>query len=168
VTLRVDGRTIHQPLQVAPDPRVKLPAAAFARQAALARRIQTAQARLARAEAEARALRKALSVPGRGSEEARRLDGEVAALQGAAITANPANVWAAPVTGLQTFRYLDGALGQLLHAVDGADADPSPDAIRGCERQESLLAATLAAWEALARRGQSLLKVDSPGGGTHI
>ncbi len=167
VTLRVDGRAFQQPLRVAPDPRMKLPAAAYARQYALAGRIEAAQVRLAGAEAAARALRKALATAG-GDEEARRLDSEVAALQGAAVTANPANVWAAPVTGLQTFRYLGGALGQLLHAVDGADADPSPDAIKGCERQESLLATTLAAWEVLARRDRTLLKLDRPGTGTHI
>lgn len=167
VTLRVDGRAFQQPLRVAPDPRMKLPAAAYARQYALAGRIEAAQVRLAGAEAAARALRKALATAG-GDEEARRLDREAAALQGAAVTANPANVWAAPVTGLQTFRYLGGALGQLLHAVDGADADPSPDAIKGCERQESLLATTLAAWEVLARRGRTLLKLDRPGTGTHI
>jgi len=175
VTLTVDGQVFRQSLLVAPDPRVTLPAAVFARQYALARRIEAAQVRLARAQAGAQALRRALAgrmaLPGSG--EARRLDQDVAGLVGFPATANPANSWAAPVTGLQTFRYLGGALGQLLHAVDGADADPSPDAIKGCERQESLLATTLAAWEALRRRGLALeagsaSKVDSPPAGTHI
>ncbi len=154
VTLAVDGRTHRQSLQVAPDPRVHLPASAFAAQADLARQVEGLRTRLARAEAEARALHRSLA--GRTGEPARKLAGEVAALAGLAATANPANVWAVPIPDIHGFRYLDGALGQLQRAVDGADAAPSPDARTGFRRLGTLAADVLARWEALKRRAAAL------------
>ena len=60
VALTVDGQTWTQPLTVAPDPRVHLPADAYAQQFAFARQVEAAQARLAPAEAEAKRLHAAL------------------------------------------------------------------------------------------------------------
>jgi hypothetical protein len=159
VALTVDGRSFQQPLEVVPDPRVALPAAAYARQDALAGRIEAAQIRLALAQAEAQTIHKALLAldgDARSGAEARRLDADVTDLAGLTRTANPANAWAVPVTSLQSFRYLDGALGQLLRAVEGADADPSPDAVAGIARLESRLTATLATWKSMKDQTQAL------------
>ncbi len=154
MNLTVDGRHFQQPLDVAPDPRVALPAAAYARQYALAGRIDAARVRLARAQVQAQALPQSLRTSG---EEGRSLDRQVTSLAGLTETANPANSWAVPVTSTLSFRYLDGALGQLLRAVDGADADPSPDAITGLAKLESRLTASLATWASLRQQGQALV-----------
>ncbi len=159
LTLDIDGQLLRQPLEVEPDPRVVLPAAAYARQDALAAAIEAAQVRLARAQAEARRAHATLAAPGPDAslgEEARRLDGEVVAIAGLASTANPANVWAAPVTDVESFRFLEVALRGLMGAVDGADADPSPDAVAGASRLQRLLAMTLGRWERLRARARAL------------
>ncbi len=52
VTLTVDGRSFRQPLTIAPDPRVKAPAASYRQVFALARRIEADRARLKAALAE--------------------------------------------------------------------------------------------------------------------
>jgi len=152
VELAVDGRRFRQALEVAPDPRVTLPSAAYAQQFALAGKIEAARVRLARAQSQAQSLHKSLLAAG---PEARELDREVTTLAGLTGTANPANSWAVPVTSTLSFRFLDGALGQLLRAVDGADAEPTPDAVRGLTRLESRLTDALAAWEGLRRKGQA-------------
>ena len=144
VELDVDGHPFRQPLEVDPDPRVVLPAAAYARQDALAAKVEDAQVRLARAQSQAQVAHKALLAlrgDARSGEEARLLDDQVVALAGITSTANPANTWAVPVTSVESFRYLEVALRELLQAVDGADADPSPDAIAGFARLDATLAA---------------------------
>jgi hypothetical protein len=50
---------------------------------------------------------------------------------------------------LSSLRFLEDALETLATAVDGADADPTPDARTGFAQLESTLTRTLAAWEAL-------------------
>ncbi len=159
VELDVDGRPFRQPLEVDPDPRVVLPAAAYARQDALAAKVEDAQVRLARAQSQAQVAHKALlgmRNDARSGEEARLLDDQVVALAGITATANPANTWAVPVMSVESFRYLEVALRELLQAVDGADADPSPDAIAGFARIDALLSASLADWEALQGRATAL------------
>jgi hypothetical protein len=61
---------------------------------------------------------------------------------------NPRSV-PSPPKHLSSLRFLEGALAKLASAVDGADADPSPDARAGFAQLESTLTSTLAAWEAL-------------------
>ncbi|MDD5564911.1 MAG: hypothetical protein PHQ91_14445, partial [Thermoanaerobaculaceae bacterium] len=165
VELDVDGQAFRQPLEVDPDPRVVLPAAAYARQAALAAKVEDAQVRLARAQAQAQDVHKALLAL-RGdarSQEARLLDEQVVALAEITATANPANTWAVPVTSVESFRFLEVALRELLQAVDGADADPSPDAVAGLDRLDALLSASLADWEKLRTRGLALEGRAHPG-----
>ena len=54
-----------------------------------------------------------------------------------------------PPKSLSSLRFLEGALAKLASAVDGADADPTPDARAGFVELESTLTKTLASWEAL-------------------
>ena len=49
-----------------------------------------------------------------------------------------------PPKSLSSLRFLEGALAKLASAVDGADADPTPDARAGFAQLESTLAKTLA------------------------
>jgi photosystem II stability/assembly factor-like uncharacterized protein len=134
-----DRRT--QPLTILPDPRVVLSAADYARQFALARRIEEAAARVAAAITAADAAHKRLAV--RGPAE---LDLRVQALLGPDFGAAPA---APPPPGLTPLRTLAGKLTRLLEAVDGADAPPSPDAEAGFAQIEPVVEAALTAWTAL-------------------
>ncbi|NCT68831.1 MAG: hypothetical protein GXC76_14495 [Rhodanobacteraceae bacterium] len=156
VELEVDGRRYRQPLTVAPDPRVDLPAAAYAEQFALARAVEALHARVAAAAAEAGRLR-----DGVGERRTRADAATIAALDrfaerladvsGARAAVNPYNAWSAPPARIETLAWLDQTLGELLVAVDGADALPSPDARAGHARLAALTDTTLQAWAAFQR-----------------
>ena len=62
-----------------------------------------------------------------------------------------------PPKSLSSLRFLEGALATLASAVDGADADPTPDAQKGFVELESTLTKTLASWEALKAGGLAAL-----------
>ena len=156
VALTVDGHTLRQPLEVVPDPRVHLPAEAFLHQDALGARIEALQVQLAAAEGAARKLHGLLRARPQQGAALRTLDQKLTTLMGLAETANPANVWAVPITSTGTFRYLGGALGQLLHAVDGADGEPTPDAKAGYQRLAALLQDTLDRWKTLQQKAAGL------------
>ena len=149
VELAVDGRKLTRPLTVVPDPRVQLAPAAYRRQFELARRVEKARAALAAAQGEAAAAHKILQKRA-PDPDAAALDAE---LQAVAEIADPdPRAMRGPPKSLASFPFLDGALGKLAAAVDGADVDPSPDARAGLEHTEKTLAATLAAWEKLRPR----------------
>jgi photosystem II stability/assembly factor-like uncharacterized protein len=141
VSASVNGATQSEPLVVEPDPRVSLGSEAYAEQFSLARRIDAVRARVLTAVKEAEDLHRALS--SRGATE---LDREVRALTG------PQFGELAPVPpppGIDSLRSLRSRLDELLVAVDGADAAPTPDARTGFAATEPGVQATLAAWEAL-------------------
>ena len=148
--LDVDGARLTRPLDVVPDPRVSLPAEAYARQFALARRIEEAAGRVAAAERENGALLKALAErrQGAGAEIAGAID---ALRQRAAAVSGAGEWWELPKS-LTTLRTVRDTLGRLANAVDNADAAPSPDAVAGFEKVQPALAATLTAWEGLKTR----------------
>jgi hypothetical protein len=152
VELSVNGERLRQPLTVLPDPRVSVPADAYTRQFALARRVFAASARVAVAIAEAEKLHRTLSERRRaaGADEAKALeerDVRVQALTGPQFGEAP--VGQAPA-GLRTLRALAATLRGFATAVDGADAAPTPDVEAGFAKLEPAIEATLKAWEALA------------------
>ena len=144
VELSVGGRRLQQPLTIAPDPRIVLPADAYARQFALARRIEGVLARVAAGVEEADRAHRSLATRG-----PRDLDAQVQALAGPDFGAAPA---APPPAGLSTLRSLAAMLRTLSAAVDGADAAPTPDAEAGFADIQPAVDATLAAWRALAAK----------------
>jgi photosystem II stability/assembly factor-like uncharacterized protein len=158
VVLEVDGARLTQPLTVAPDPRVSLPAAAYAAQFALARRIEVEQARLEAASREVEALATALAerrksasakiAPAIGALEARVRD-----LSGAA----PPGQWWVPPNSLTTLRAVGAELDALATAVGNADSAPSPDAVAGFDQAQKMLATTLAAWDVLKTKDLAVL-----------
>jgi hypothetical protein len=157
VALTVDGQRLTQPLTVRPDPRVKLAEDAYARQLALALKIEPLRVRAATAAHEAEKLLEALAPRGKGADaaSARDIDAfseRVHALLGGKPTANPKNVWSFPPQRVQTLRYVVEALDALNRAVDGADAAPSTDAVQGLARLQPLIDATLTAWQTLQTR----------------
>jgi hypothetical protein len=142
VELSVDGQTLTQPLTIAPDPRVSLPPETYARQFALARRVEGMRERVAATVAEAERVQAALAAKG-----AHDLDVRVRALTGPQFGEIPPG---APPAGLSSLRALANTLANLATAVDGADAEPTADAEAGLAKIEPAVDATMAAWAELA------------------
>jgi photosystem II stability/assembly factor-like uncharacterized protein len=150
VALTVDGKRLTQPLLVKPDPRVELPASAYAQQHALALAIESERERVAGATHAAgkvleelgkrRAAKPALAV------ELDRDAERVHVLAGTRPSANPHNAWAFPPRQLESLRFVSESLDKLEHAVDGADAAPSKDAQDGFARIKPIEQKTLDAW----------------------
>ena len=134
-----DQRT--QPLTILPDPRVTMAPEAYARQFALARRIEATAARVAAAIAAGDVAHKRLATSGPADVDVR-----VQSLLGPEFGAAPAGP---PPAGVTPLRTLAGTLSRLLEAVDGADAPPSPDAEAGFAQIEPVVEAALAAWTAV-------------------
>jgi hypothetical protein len=141
IELGVGGVRQTRPLTVAPDPRLSLPAEAYARQFTLARRVEALLARVAAAVDEADAAHKTLA-----ARAATDLDRQVQALLGPDFGSIPV---AAPPAGLSALRVLSASLRTLLAAVDGADAAPTPDAQAGLTKIEPAVEAALSAWQSL-------------------
>jgi photosystem II stability/assembly factor-like uncharacterized protein len=158
VELSVDGERITRPLVVEPDPRVTLSPGAYGRQFELARRAERAREAAASAMQEAQALHKELVARAKGSPAAANSGGPLAhavadldaqALALSEVAESSPRVFPGPPQSLSSLRFLEGALENLFTAVDGADADPTPDAQAGFALLETTLTRTLAAWEAL-------------------
>ncbi|HET7434646.1 MAG TPA: hypothetical protein VFN10_08045 [Thermoanaerobaculia bacterium] len=136
VALTVDGKRLTQSLTIAPDPRVKLPASAYAEQFAMARDIAALRATIATAITESESLLK------NADEAARtRIIGIVGEQTSFGVTSGP-NV-APPTT---TLRFIDQQLSNLLDAVDGADAAPSVDARTSFAKLKQMADEALKAW----------------------
>jgi photosystem II stability/assembly factor-like uncharacterized protein len=143
VVLTVDGKRLEQPLRIVPDPRIQLPPSVYADQYTLARQIDALRATLAAAIEESDAL---LDKTNDDALRARIREVAGANVQFGAIT-GPNNP---PVP--TTLRFLANALENLLEAVDGADATPSPDARAGFVRVQGNAQRALAAWSEVRRR----------------
>ena len=161
VELTVDGQSYTQMLTVAPDPRVDLPATAYADAFALARKVEALQVRINEAKHAADALRSTLDEKRKSAtsaSEKRKLDALEArlnAVTGNTPAHNPINAWAFPPKSTRTLTYLDRALGQLQQSVDGADAAPSAGAQFGYTKLAELVEQTLADWRELAQDSQA-------------
>jgi len=161
VVLNAAGQKLEQALTVLADPRVDLPASAYAQQFALAKRVEEQRERIARASREVEA---ALDALGKARSAASSLAGEidattarVRALSGTHAAANPHNAWAFPPKDTRSLLFLSTELDSLLLAVDGADAAPSPDAQHGFDAALPLVDGTLANWEQLKTRDMTAL-----------
>jgi hypothetical protein len=134
LVMTAGDRKLTQPLTVVPDPRVKLPASAYAEQFALAKQIEQTRAAIAAAMQEAAALTK----------EKPDLAERIKALSG-----GPAGeAFPPPPAPPSSLRFIDGALAKLASAVDGADAAPTRDARDAWAQLKPAADAALAAWKA--------------------
>jgi hypothetical protein len=153
VVLTVDGAKQEQPLRVLADPRVNLPATAYAQQFALAQSIQALSTRVSAAAREAGALVRALKkarAPDKGLD--REISGlleRAAAFSGVREAPNPHNAWAYPPRDTHNFKFLADALAKLQAAVSGADAAPSVDAQNGFKALVPMVDAEQKAWDEL-------------------
>ena len=149
--LKAGGATYRQTLRVVADPRVTLPAAAFARQFALARDIEHARAEIAAALVPAARIHSAIAErrQGAGAELAGSLaaaDQELLAVSDLAPPLRSPDSIGGAVTSTAGLRYLAAAFRELERAVDGADAAPSADAEHGYLSHRALLDTALAKW----------------------
>ena len=153
VALTVDGATYRQPLTITPDLRVKLAPDAYARQFALARQVEVDAARAHAALTDAGKLRTMLAAAQAGADAPRRARLEALSTRLQAVADLPAddprNSVPAPAQALDGLNNLAATLDKLMVAVDGADADPSPDARAGYAKARAALDPTLARWAAL-------------------
>ncbi|MGE4072766.1 MAG: WD40/YVTN/BNR-like repeat-containing protein [Lysobacterales bacterium] len=180
VVLSVDGQDHVQTLTVVPDPRIDLPPEAYRAQFEFAREIEAAQLRLGSAQAQASALHQALKSAraSAGAELQDTLgayDARVLELAGINEAPNPKNAWAMPPRSTHSFSFLAQALGKLAHAIDSADAAPSPDARQGLATLTPMLEQSLSDWKKLStvelaavnaqlrRAGKARLTVERPG-----
>ena len=149
--LIVNGISHRQTLTVAADPRIDLPAAAYADQFALAKRVEALQVRIKAANGEAGELRKALAArhDDAGGKTSTALDTftvHLDVLTGTKSAPNPYNGWSFPPQATQTLAFLDQSLAALMEAVDGADAAPSADAQAGYTKLDALCETALRKW----------------------
>ncbi len=147
VALTVDGRRLEQPLRIVPDPRVKLPASAYAEQYALASEIEALRAQVANAISESDKLFES------ATDEAQKTRiRDIAGVQTSFGAITGPNV-PPPMT---TLRALSNALENLLDAVDGADTAPSGDARARWGTLKPEVEKALAAWTDVGRASARL------------
>ena len=150
VVLTVGEQKLTQPLTVLADPRLDLPATAYAQQFELARRIEAQRTRVADASMQIEAVLAALKTARVDAPSlAREIDEttrKVRSVSGMRAAANPHNAWAFPARDTKNFLFLSGELDSQMLAGDGADAAPSPDVQKGFEALLPMIDATLSAW----------------------
>ncbi|HUN25921.1 MAG TPA: hypothetical protein VMU67_06390 [Steroidobacteraceae bacterium] len=153
LVLTVGGRHYRTPLVIAPDPRVEVPTAALGREFALAREVELAWSQASSADADAEKLLDALGKRHASSravdEELERVRAALSALSGAPLQAPAPNAPEPTPQRSDSLRALSSDLANLESAVDGADADPSPDALAGYGRLSRMLTAALGEWRDL-------------------
>jgi hypothetical protein len=159
VKLSINGHSLTQPLTVKMDPRVKTPADVLAQQFAIAlrcwdgaRQAQTALAQVRKFRAELKA-RKGRAGKGPVADAIAALDQKAEALEGKPLprfwmfTAEGAA--AASETNL---RKLASELTFVMELVDGADVQPTTQAVAAAEKLQRSLADLLGRWQALKGR----------------
>jgi len=135
VVLTVNGQKFTQPLMVAPDPRVKMTAAEYAEQFALARQVEQMRASLSAALTEAGAFVKRTDISEALKRRATDVSGTIA---GEEFTAPPP-----PASSL---RFVNQALAKLADALGSADSAPTTDARASWATLKPAAEAALSAW----------------------
>ena len=167
IVLTVDGKRLTRTVTVVPDPRLKLPPEAYRREFELARRIEKARAGAAQASEEIGALHKKLVERAKTEPSLAKAIGELDARVMAiseSVEPSPRSM-PAPARSLSSLRFLDETLGRLAAAVDGADGDPTHDAIAGTVQAEEALAITLESWATLRSKDLPALNAQLQQGG---
>ncbi|HKS23134.1 MAG TPA: hypothetical protein VJZ76_10080 [Thermoanaerobaculia bacterium] len=139
-SLTVDGRNIVVPFEVVPDPRVNLPATAYAEEFQLAREIEAEREKLAVALKDAGA-----QIP--------KLEGErrTRAIEISGVDPATAEAWWLFPKSTATLRFAADKLAALQSAVDGADAAPSTDARASFAQLKAMAEEALGRWGAFTK-----------------
>jgi hypothetical protein len=135
VVLSVNGQKYTQPLTVVPDPRVNLPANAYAEQFTFAREVEKMRASMSAALTEASAFVKRTDITDALRKKAVEVSGTIA---GDAFTAPPPSE--------TTLRFVSQQLDKLAGAIDSADNAPTPDARASWAKLKPAADTALAAW----------------------
>jgi hypothetical protein len=143
IVLSAGGKTLTQPLTVVPDPRVKLPLSAYVQEFALASKVVQAWSEAKSALADA--TKRLKSVRQHRDPKSMRLAQRIQDLSGASEDSE--NVAVKPPLRADSLKTLATDLQSLENAVDGADADPGPDAQASYQKLSLMLANTLREWE---------------------
>jgi len=162
VELRANGKAARQQLTLEPDPRVKVERAALIREFELAMQVLEKAKQAAAAVNEATALLTTLDA--RQAHDAslrpqiREFMAQVSAMSGMAVPGSPRaeRTTAPPAPG--SLKNLATELNKLQDAVDGADADPSPDACAAYVALSRSLNSKLQQWQQL--RASRLARLD--------
>jgi photosystem II stability/assembly factor-like uncharacterized protein len=164
VELNVGGRSYGQPLQLLPDPRVPVSAAALQREFMLARLIDQAGAEAAAARDQSRklleALQPRLAQSGIGQAKIASLFTKALTLSGLPTPARPPNEPGLKPLRTDSLQALSTDLEKLEDAVDGADADPGPDAQTAYASLSHMLNTTLAEWRHFLDHDLTMLNRD--------
>ncbi|HVC37403.1 MAG TPA: hypothetical protein VNF46_03265 [Gammaproteobacteria bacterium] len=150
VRLSVNGKSYNQPLTVLKDPRVEIFTISLSHQLKFAQQIESARVQVAEASHSIESLLKQLrSMKDKVSS---KLAGQIAALTQkldaiSGITpANPDDSVGVPPPNMENLNYLGGALADLEHAVESADAAPTTDARTGFKLQSKALEPVMHRW----------------------
>jgi len=162
VLLHAAGETLTQPLVVRGDPRVSATPEIYAHEFELARRVETIRAPVKAASDAAEALLEQLGERRAQADGALRTDIDaltqrVRELAGTRAAPNPHNAWAYPPPRVETLRLVSEWLDKLLQAVDGADAEPTPDARAGVEKIASIAAVCTSKWKQIVDKDLAAL-----------
>ena len=173
VELTVDGRSYRQPLTIKPDPRVTVSVAAMQREFDLATKVETAAGEAAKAGAEAKQLLQALDdrqahASGALHEQITALIAHASDVSGVPVHADPRNTIGSPPRRTDSLHALSTNLDTLLTAVDGADADPSPDAQTSYATLSKTLATTMDEWQALKQHDLAALNAKLKAAGQKV
>ena len=159
VDLSVNGADYRAPLVVKPDPRVRVSEVAFQREFELARKVEDAQLQassaLERAAKLLDELDARLAKGGAARAEMATLLAKATDISGSRPHADRVPYPAVPPLRADSLQGLSTDLDSLASAVDGADADPSPDALTAYAILSRKLTAALAEWT-------NLEKIDVP------
>jgi photosystem II stability/assembly factor-like uncharacterized protein len=145
VELDAGGQKLRQPLEIVADPRVNVAQGALQAQFALARQVEQSRFVAHKMLKDARALKDKLA-PRKSDPAAAALLAQIDALVG---PPTPTLGSSDPATLAGVSDRLDALSG----ALEGADAAPSPDAIRGYAVLAPLAAAMAQRWQAIAAAG---------------
>jgi photosystem II stability/assembly factor-like uncharacterized protein len=146
LVLTAAGQRLEQSLEVRPDPRLSVPPEVYAEQLALARRIDGWRAELAPASAEAgRALasldERIAAAPAALRAELRRARERLVEVSGKTAA------WYLLPRRLDSLAAVEGRLGGLYDAVQGADAPASPDLLSGIDAAAGAVRVALEGWQ---------------------
>jgi photosystem II stability/assembly factor-like uncharacterized protein len=144
VTLVVGGQRQNQPLSLRPDPRVPLPPEAYRAQFELGREVEALLVEATAGAEATQALITALTqrrktATGELAAAMERLEAKAWSLSGDHPTSNRYSGWWRAARSETSWRYLGERLEGLVTAVNGADAEPTPDAREGVRQAKTAL-----------------------------
>jgi hypothetical protein len=160
--LTVDGSRLTRTFKVAPDPRVRIDASAYREQFELARKVEALSARVSVASDSAEKIERVIAKRRAGAagvlaDALDRFQRELREVTGVTPAPNRYDQVAFPRRSIESLGWVGAALRSLAEAVDGADAEPSPDARAGLTNLQPIAARALARWERLVTSGLAAL-----------